>query len=307
MDKEILLKRLSLIKYLYKQGVEISNRPETIAFHSILLFHDSVEMFLKLAATYKNMRSDKFSFMEYWIQIPELTLKASMDSFNKLRVNLKHHGQIPSKVDLETSRVNTTDFFHQNTQLIFGVDFSQITIFDLVIYSNVKQYLINAQTLLEANKFSDSVEEVTKAFYELIDDYKESKSDYRHNQFEFTKHIRFDRWGELKPISKPIEEMARDINDNFKTLNQALEIIALGIDYRKFTKFKMLTPIVHRFDSGEYHMEIWGEKIWDKDNCQFLIDFVLESAIKMQEFDYNIDSVHPEEEFIVEIKETDIK
>jgi hypothetical protein len=65
IDKEILIKRLSIVKLLYKTGLEQSKQSESISFFSILTFHDSIEMFLKLASEHKGVKSDKFSFIEY--------------------------------------------------------------------------------------------------------------------------------------------------------------------------------------------------------------------------------------------------
>ena len=60
IDKELLVKRLSIIKLLYKIGFEQSKQTESISFFSILSFHDSIEMFLKLAAEHKDIKSDNF-------------------------------------------------------------------------------------------------------------------------------------------------------------------------------------------------------------------------------------------------------
>jgi hypothetical protein len=294
MDTQILLKRLSLIKYLYAQGTALSNQPELIAFPSILLFHDSIEMFLKLASLERNVKSDKFSFIEYWVAIPELTLKASMDSFNKLRVNLKHHGLLPSKLDLETARVNVTDFFKQNTPIIFNLAFEDISLLDLITFENTKALLIKAQEHLKKNEFSESVQESTKAFYELLYDYTKSKLHHQSgDKFNFTKQVKFNKWGDYNgEIKRVFDDFTNDVNSNFESLNEVLEILSLGIDYKKYTKFKILTPITIRMYNGKYHMQIFGERIWNIENCLFLIDFVLESAIKIQEFDYDVNSVH---------------
>lgn len=104
-------------------GLEQSRQSESTSFFSILTFHDSVEMFLKLAAEHKNVRAEKLSFIEYWDKLPQLTLKESMQSLNARRVNLKHKGIIPAKIEVEASRVHTTDFFTQNSHQIFGVEF----------------------------------------------------------------------------------------------------------------------------------------------------------------------------------------
>lgn len=50
LDKTIITKRLTYIKYLYQQGVEQSKLPEVIAGFALMQFHDSIEMFLLLVA-----------------------------------------------------------------------------------------------------------------------------------------------------------------------------------------------------------------------------------------------------------------
>lgn len=59
-----------------------------MAAFSILHLHDNVEMFLKLLAEYKNVKSDNFNFLDYWASIPSLTLKESMTNLNAKRVNI---------------------------------------------------------------------------------------------------------------------------------------------------------------------------------------------------------------------------
>lgn len=48
LDKTIITKRLTYIKYLYQQGVEQSKLPEVIAGFALMQFHDCIEMFLLL-------------------------------------------------------------------------------------------------------------------------------------------------------------------------------------------------------------------------------------------------------------------
>jgi len=132
LNREIIIKRLALIKHLYKIGTEQSMQFETIASFSILSLHDSIEMFLKLLAEHKNIKSESFNFLDYWTSIPTLTLKESMRNLNARRVNIKHTGLLPSKADIEISRVNTTDFFEQNTIIHFGIDWKDISLLTLI-------------------------------------------------------------------------------------------------------------------------------------------------------------------------------
>ena len=79
--------------------------------------------------------------MKYWELFPDLTLKEAMRSLNKRRVSLKHHGQMPNQDGIEESRVFTKEFFDQNTITQFDIQFSEISLLDLLRFENTKHYL----------------------------------------------------------------------------------------------------------------------------------------------------------------------
>lgn len=306
IDKDLLLKRLSVIKLLYKIGLEQSKQTESISFFSILSFHDSIEMFLKLATEHKNIKADKFSFIEYWDRMPELTLKESMKSLNSRRVNLKHKGLVPAKIEIEASRVNTTDFFEQNTKTTFDIEFSDVSLFELIKFSETKKLLILSQKDLNESRTESCVENVTKSFYELLIEYKQNKRHWGKSHFNFTEKVRYDRYNSRNErnngTDKKVEDVVEKINKNFEQIEKALEVITLGFDYRKYLKFKVLTPITFRMLNGSYHMELIRKKNWNIENCQFLIDFVLECALKLQEFDFDNENLEPTEPFTLEVE-----
>ena len=101
IDKEIIIRRLAVIKYLYNTGVQQSMQVETVAGFSVLTFHDCAEMFLILVAENKNDKCEKWSFMDFWNNYPELTLRESMRNLKERRISIKHKGQFPSKADIK--------------------------------------------------------------------------------------------------------------------------------------------------------------------------------------------------------------
>lgn len=297
MNKELVIKRLALIKHLYKIGLEQSRQVETIAAFSILSFHDSVEMFLKLLAEHKNIKSEKFSFLDYWNAIPTLTLKESMRALNVRRVNIKHKGLLPSKADIEISRVNTTDFFEQNTKSHFGVEFNDISLLSLIHYENVRIHLEKAQKALDDDKKEKSIELTAIAFDELLYSYENSKTDfYRNSPFFFGKDLTFNSSFFMDIQDRKMAEFIDKVRDSLEGIQKAIKIISFGIDYKKFVKFKLLTPSITRTMNGKHVAEIWGKKKWTKENCQYCIDFVLDSSLKLQEFDFNINELEEIEE-----------
>src|SRR5262249_22431412 len=102
------MRQLALIRLLYLQGAEQAARPEPTSLFSLLTFHDSVELFLVLAADHLGAQMPKGDpgFMDYWhILRPteafptgvNLTGKGRMDRLNRNRNALKHAGALPSR------------------------------------------------------------------------------------------------------------------------------------------------------------------------------------------------------------------
>lgn len=296
LNREILINRLSHIKQLFTIGVNQANQHENIAVFSILSFHDSIEMFLKLLAEHKGIDASKLGFLEYWEKIPGLTLKESMRNLNARRVNIKHRGLLPAKSEIEISKVNAIDFFDQNTKKQFDIEFEDVTLINLITFPKVKDYLMISQQALDNGNTSDSIENSGYAFEELLHTYQINKRFFGESPFFFGKSMTFmtsfslglpkDLKG-LDKLSKFIDNTSASIG----SLQKAVSIMSLGIDYKEYAKFKVLTPTVTRTMGGNVVAEIMGERKWTNENCQYCIDFVIKSCFTLQEFDYDVDNL----------------
>lgn len=299
LDKEIIVRRLAIIKYLYNLGVQQSMQVDTVAGFSILSFHDCAEMFLLLVAENKGMKGEEV-FMNYWNKIPELTLKESMRILKDRRVNIKHKGLFPSKSDIEISRITMADFLNQNTKIQFDMDFSSVSISSLISYNRVKEYIDAAEEYLVKNDFYNCLVNAKIAFMELLSSYESSKrGKYHINSIvnvgrkignEYQKLIGHDR--ELG------EQWFRNVSETMNRIREILKITALGIDYRKYAFFEYITPETNVYwtnNSSEYHSmpKDYYESRFNlrMSDCQFCIEFVIDSALKLQEFDYDINNI----------------
>lgn len=292
INKEIVINRLALIKQLYKIGVDQSKQFEPLSALSILSFHDSIEMFLKLLAEHKNITSDKFSFLEYWEKIPTLTLKESMRNLNARRVNIKHKGLLPSKADVEISRINTMDFFEQNVESHFEIKFEDISLASLIAYENVKVMVIESQHAFENKDYELCIEKISIAFHELLYSYEKTKSgNFRYSPFFFGKDFHFDSSFFMGVKDRDMAKFIDNVRESITSIQDAIKITSLGIDYRKFVKFKLLTPSVHKMVGGNHIAQLFREKKWTSNNCQYCIDFVIDCALKLQEFDFDIEEL----------------
>ena len=113
---------------------------------------------MKICADVKSVKIDRSTmFMDYFSKLPDLLCSSQMQNLNNKRVALKHHGEIPSSLDIEIARANTTEFFELNTPLFFGVEFSEISMTSLIKYSSVAEWLIKANDAHNKSNFVESI------------------------------------------------------------------------------------------------------------------------------------------------------
>ena len=247
ISSDILLKRLSLVKYLYKQGIQQSMQGEAVAGFSLLSLHDSVEIFLFLVAENNNVKDfRKLNFLDFWLKIPSLTMQGSMSVVNNIRVAIKHRGQMPSKSDINDCITRVSDFLKENVKKQFNLSFEDISLCGLIQYADVREQLIKA---------------VRDEYKSLVGSSRESK------------------W--FSNITKTTNE-----------IRDAVKIIGLGIDYKKYSLFQKITPTIYNCQS-EFRLlgekEFYDERIFiNETSCVFCIDFVIETAIIFQDDDFDV-------------------
>lgn len=293
MKKETIVSRLAFIKYLYDLGIQKSKEPEPFCWVSILNFHDVVELFLELAAEELGVtkRSKDLRFNEYWKDINPLLLKGGkkelsqriqMDKLNDVRVAFKHHGVPPSKTAVEDARVNVVNFLEENTATVFGMTFSDISLIDIIDCESCRESLDAANKFLKEGKNDDALDKIALAFEELIDDYTTRKRDsWGHSPFFFGQDLTFIHNGLDSP----------EVVETVKSLQRAMRVMSLGIDYRKYSHFRLITSrAVLRFIGGKYEVQRMSRTTEPptREDIDFCIDFVIESSVTLKEFDFEV-------------------
>lgn len=279
------LQRLSFIKYLFDTGIEQSLQPEPFSTLSVLTFHDSVEMFLHLACEHLDVSSLGRSptFLDYWDKLSnyQLTQKASMKRLNTARNSFKHSGTMPSKLDIETFRVNVSSFFAENAPILFGMEFDAVSIIPLVLDEKVKSLLEMAESLHNDGMTFDALDRIAAAFYYLIK--RQSMVErVRISPFAFSRSSR-SFWDKEATIDEGAREGLKGVIDYLDALCGDIDLVAFGIDYSRYSKFKLLTPNVREALDGTLWLSSAPRKNSPiADEYRFCVNFVVESAVKIQ-------------------------
>lgn len=301
MIDNVTIQRLALIRYLYNSAVEESRKPEPIGSTSILMFHDSIELFLQLASEHLNAgKNGNIEFLQYWdilapkLQGSGLEQKESMRRLNKARVAFKHNGTLPSKLDIEGFRASAANFFEDNTPLVFSIKFNAISLTTLVQNNKVKTLLEDAQSLLEQGKRGEALDKIAISFAQLLGDERETKFGWRHQKLFFLGNVfRPHLWSQdSQGINRNFVDYIKELADAVKEMQEAMSIFCLGLEYQRYVKFKLWTPPVVRF-MGREDYDIprspnapQQSPLPSADVCNFCYDFVVESAIRLQNFDF---------------------
>jgi hypothetical protein len=296
MDRDIILKRLAFIKYLYGLGENQSHLPEPLSGCSILMFHDSIEMFLQLAKETLDAPRKEKNFEDYWDLIKEcsnnlqISQKESCRRLNKSRVDLKHYGILPSASDIECFRATAANFFIDNTLLIFNCEFDQISFIDLINCEKSRSEIILSLKDRESGDYSSALNHLALAFYHLIHDYENRKSNlYGKSPFFFGKPLTFNNSFHMHIKERRMADFIDKVKESVESMQDAMKILSLGFDYRKFTKFSLLTPTVVQLYNGKYCFSERRSNVKaSQDDCEYCEAFIIECAIKLNQFDYTL-------------------
>jgi hypothetical protein len=313
---EPTMKRLAFIKYVYGVAVEQSQQPEPLAGASILTLHDTVELFLQLATEHLDVpRSSKQGFMDYWdvlnkrLPVPGLAQKESMRRLNNARVGLKHHGTLPSITAIESFRSGVANFFEDNTPMVFNIDFASISMINLVVNEVAKEKLSRAERLMDSGDTADALTEIAKAFERLLYDYRRSTgmafkelrslSFYRVPSSRLSAEMSLGRvrtemkavkTEKLRNILGRALELLGDLHKSVVDIQRAMNVIVLGLDYRRYAKFKQVTPSVTIMADNQTEHIMWmtpgSEDAVTLDDCTFCMNYVIDCAIRLQDVSF---------------------
>jgi len=283
------MRRLAFIRYMYGIGVQQSRMPEPLSPVSVLSFHDAVELLLQLAVEHKNIQTDKrMEFIKYWDAIPNLTQRQGMHRLNESRKGLKHHGTFPSQLDIESHRGTATSFFEENTPAIFGVDFRSVSLADFVKPAEAAENLKVAERALASGELSKALLNIRLAFdlmlreYEKHEEPRSGRPPLAHIDLPSSFFINSRGSDEVQRLNSQMSTFVDNVKKAMETIGTSLRILALGLDYRRYSRFQYLVPRAYSFN-GEARMAQPPFTDITKDEVQSSFDFVIESAIELYE------------------------
>jgi hypothetical protein len=293
MDAATLISRLALVRYIYGQAVRESRRPEPICATAILGFHDAVEMFLHTTCEHLNAQLPKRVYFESYLdalaaQPLNLVVEhiISVKRLNTVRNNLKHHGVIPALLEVEGLRAATGNFLEDNSRKLLSMDFATVSLVHLVGDTDVRSLLQEATSQLDAGNLDRAPRSVSIAFRKLLEQF--------HARVWGVNDVDPFSFGESLDVTKvpnvpghpQLTQFLYSVHNAVTRLQEGVRILALGIDYNEYSRFKYLLPIAIPAWSGkrdDYHFTVRSHAPpMSVETVRFGIDFVVGCAFKLQ-------------------------
>jgi len=183
-------------------------------------------------------------------------------------------------------------------QLVFGCTLDDISLIEFVNPESAREKLREAQGQIKGGDILAALDGVALAFTEMIADYENRKRDQYHSSpfyfgssmtFLSSFHMGFSS-GSLSSPERKLGNFIDKVKESIESMQDAIKMLALGIDYRKYSRFKMLTPHLTQVMSGDW---VIGRRFEEADklseeDARFCLDFTIESALALAEFDYTV-------------------
>jgi hypothetical protein len=299
MDMKLIIKRLAFAKYLIERGNQESVNSEPLSSIALLHYHDALELSFNLVLEDKGVNTNNPSFMQYFDRVnewlknngkTEISLRPSLVKLKDRRVNLKHKGLFSSKTDIEESKFTADNIFEEICKNVYDLDVEEISLIELIENQRVKGFIKEALNSYDSDQ-KESIEKISLSFKFLLRDYEQSKRDsFFGNPFDFGKdmtflssfHMGLNHTGQL---SKFID----NVKESIEAMQKAVKILAFGLDYKKYIKFRLLIPEpIWYIGSDMPKVPLNQNAKISKENLNFCINYLIECSLKLQEFDFEI-------------------
>jgi hypothetical protein len=289
------MRRLAFIKYLHSRSESPGEVVDLLAAAALLTLHDAVEMFLLLACEHRNVTLPKRpQFEDYWpplcnsLGVNQLPEQTAMRRLNTARVALKHHGHIAAASEVDGYLHTVASFFADVTKLIFDIEFAEISMAEFIEPESARLAYEQAERALTANDLVQAAEHIAVAFDLMMAHYTlQLLPDEGRRVFNFGARSGLGHFSLHPNRGKDSIELAREVERELAPINGALRVFALGLDFRKYTRFVALLPSVSRGIQGQPPVVRWFGNIQQSLTPRYLrfcIDYTVESALRLGTF-----------------------
>jgi hypothetical protein len=300
-----IMSRLAFVRLFFQQGIDQSRQPDPLNVGSVLTLHDTTELFLQLVAEHRRVNLPRFvHFHEYWKLLDPargpngvaLSGERPMNRLNDLRAAFKHYGTMPSTAAISQACADVRAFLEVNTLTVFGIAFDTIDMAEVIPQAGVRDKVRAATTAADNDDLTEAMCLLAEAYDELfgIPGPGDPSGFARFGDTVMTV-AEYDIAAALRPAPndrtrRPVGADHRHLAsaiaklmDAASEMQNAMRVMALGIDYRQFARFKKLTPSILYFMTGRTERRVRPDYLPTHTDFEFCRQFLINAALRIVE------------------------
>lgn len=277
-----IYKRILNAKGVFERAESmLRKRNELDVSVALLLMHDAVELLMIAMLDHVQAPPNKKrDFLDFWPDMKKAGHNdppdfIAMDSLNRLRVALKHSGNIPNTQSVIGLFPRTRGFFENVLSLYCGLNYSDISLMDAIPDAEVKDCIKRAREKFAAGKKTDAMIDLAIAVKKI--------------EKPMDAHIPRLNAPERPTISSELRELGLDryleqlhsFLAGSATLTNAL---TFGYDPFEYRAFKGIMPSVLVSMGGTYQSQIWlNYDDMSQEQFDVLVSYLINHAIRLGE------------------------
>ncbi|MFZ0246015.1 MAG: hypothetical protein WAL68_10095 [Candidatus Binatus sp.] len=248
---------------------------------SLLLMHDAVELLMLAVLDQLQLASKKRrDFMNFWSDIkqaghPEPPDFVPMESLNKLRVGLKHNGNLPRAQTVRDLLPRVLGFFENVLNAYCGLSYSDVSLIDLVPDQEVCSLLHDAQKMFSSGEKAEALTNLKIALHKL-----EHPKDKHLSLLQAPRRPSLPSEVARAGLGGYLDELDSFLKESAMRANAAM----LGIDPARYSSFVRNTPIVQWSVSGKSTVVLTStySAVSEEDFTE-MVNFLIDYALKVSE------------------------
>ncbi|MGC5022595.1 hypothetical protein [Micromonospora sp. DT47] len=297
------VRRLAFIRYLHRLGDTQAHLPDPQSAVSLLMLHDAVESLLLLVADHYGLASPKFE--DYWKvlgpRVPGgLTGFRGMQRLHRSRNDFKHNGVVPSSATIALAGTDAATFMAATVQAVFGVDYTDVSMVDVVSQATVRAVLRAAELEHAGGNTRLAMVKLRDAFNELFEPHLGQPDiswvTRRGSPFAFGQEwyggasaptinevIERVLGGPARssPKARAVARQVASAVESARLMRPALRMVTLGLDFPTYLRFDLLVPEVNTYSDGTRTYTAPKGYAPTDDEFSFCLEFVVTAALRL--------------------------
>ena len=171
MDDALIIRRLSLPRFLFREAKAALQRPGPYSGGmATSLFQDSVEAFLRILVEHGSVNIGASVPFDKLLDKVGATFnsvlehRAVITRLNKARVNFKHHGQRVVNEEALSFAYNVEAFLAEVSSDVLQLDFGSVSLVSAIGHRRTENWLDKAEKFAAEGSYRQSLECAAKAF-----------------------------------------------------------------------------------------------------------------------------------------------